>query len=119
MQRRELLKCNAATARAAPFERAARAALFPEAGFDIVHDTSDPLGTQDCAPVMKAAKAADPDAFIAWSRPTNSFGLAEQAKIERLGVQGVPQRRGPLVQREDRLGMRANEPRQDPTSGRY
>ena len=39
--------------------------LFPAAGFDLVFDKSYPLGTQDYAPVIKAAKAANPDAFIA------------------------------------------------------
>jgi branched-chain amino acid transport system substrate-binding protein len=31
--------------------------------------------------VMKAAKAADPDAFVAWSYPPDTFGLADAAKI--------------------------------------
>ena len=60
--------------------------LFKEAGFDIVYDKSYPLGTQDYAPVMKAAKSANPDAFVAWSYPPDTFGLADQAKIENLSV---------------------------------
>jgi branched-chain amino acid transport system substrate-binding protein len=60
--------------------------LFREAGFDIVYDTSYPLVTQDFAPVIKAAKAARPDAFVAWSYPPDTFALAEQAKIEALNV---------------------------------
>ena len=60
--------------------------IFQQAGFDIVYDKSYPLGTQDLAPVMKAAKAANPDAFVAWSYPPDTFGLAEQAKIEGLNV---------------------------------
>jgi branched-chain amino acid transport system substrate-binding protein len=60
--------------------------LFKTAGFNIVYDKSYPLGTQDLAPVMKAAKAAGPDAFVAWSYPPDTFGLAEQAKIEGLNV---------------------------------
>jgi branched-chain amino acid transport system substrate-binding protein len=60
--------------------------LFKEAGFDIVYDKSYPLGTQDYAPVIKAAKAANPDAFVAWSYPPDTFGLADQAKIENLNV---------------------------------
>jgi branched-chain amino acid transport system substrate-binding protein len=60
--------------------------LFKKAGFEIVYDKSYPLGTQDLAPVMKAAKAANPDAFVAWSYPPDTFGLAEQAKIEGLKV---------------------------------
>jgi branched-chain amino acid transport system substrate-binding protein len=60
--------------------------LFGKAGFNIVYSTSYPLGTQDLAPVIKAAKAANPDAFVAWSYPPDTFGLAEQAKIEGLNV---------------------------------
>jgi branched-chain amino acid transport system substrate-binding protein len=60
--------------------------LFKEAGFDIVYDKSYPLGTQDYAPIIKAAKAGAPDAFVAWSYPPDTFGLAEQAKIEGLAV---------------------------------
>jgi branched-chain amino acid transport system substrate-binding protein len=60
--------------------------IFKKAGFDIVYDKSYPLGTQDLAPVVKAAKAANPDAFVAWSYPPDTFGLAEQAKIEGLNV---------------------------------
>ena len=60
--------------------------LFKEAGFEIVYDKSYPLGTQDLSPVIKAAKAASPDAFVAWSYPPDTFGLAEQAKIEGLAV---------------------------------
>src|SRR3984885_4154591 len=60
--------------------------LFKEAGFEIVYDKSYPLGTQDYTPVIKAAKCTNPDAFIAWSYPPDTFGLAEQAKIEGLNV---------------------------------
>ena len=60
--------------------------LFKEAGFDIVYDKSYPLGTQDYTPLIKAAKAANPDAFVAWSYPPDTFGLAEQAKIDGLNV---------------------------------
>jgi branched-chain amino acid transport system substrate-binding protein len=60
--------------------------LFKKAGFELVYDKSYPLGTQDYSPVVKAAKAANPDAFVAWSYPPDTFGLAEQAKIENLGV---------------------------------
>lgn len=60
---------------------------FIEAGFDLVYDTSYPLGTQDLSPVMKAAKAAEPDAFVAWSYPPDTFALTEQAIIEDLDVQ--------------------------------
>jgi branched-chain amino acid transport system substrate-binding protein len=60
--------------------------IFKQAGFEIVYDRSYPLGTQDLAPVIKAAKAANPDAFVAWSYPPDTFGLTEQAKIEGLNV---------------------------------
>jgi branched-chain amino acid transport system substrate-binding protein len=60
--------------------------LFKEAGFEIVYDKSYPLGTQDYSPVIKAAKAANPDAFVAWSYPPDTFGLADAAKIESLSV---------------------------------
>ena len=60
--------------------------LFVDAGFDLVYDKSYPLGTPDLSPVMKGAKASEPDAFVAWSYPPDSFGLAEQAIIENLDV---------------------------------
>ena len=60
--------------------------LFKEAGLEIVYDKSYPLGTQDYAPVIKAAKGANPDAFVAWSYPPDTFGLADAAKIENLNV---------------------------------
>jgi branched-chain amino acid transport system substrate-binding protein len=60
--------------------------LFKEAGFEIVYDKSYPLGTQDYTPTVKAAKSTNPDAFVAWSYPPDTFGLAELAKIEGLKV---------------------------------
>jgi branched-chain amino acid transport system substrate-binding protein len=60
--------------------------LFKEAGFEIVYDKSYPLGTQDYTPIVKAAKSTNPDAFVAWSYPPDTFGLAELAKIEGLKV---------------------------------
>jgi len=59
---------------------------FNEAGFELVYDSSYPLCTQDLSPVMKAAKAAEPDAFVAWSYPPDTFALTEQAIIEDLDV---------------------------------
>ena len=59
---------------------------FEAAGFEIVYETSYPLGTPDLSPIMKAAKAAEPDAFVAWSYPPDTFGLTEQAMIEELDV---------------------------------
>lgn len=60
--------------------------LFGEAGFDLVYDKSYPLGTPDLSPVMKGAKESGAKAFVAWSYPPDSFGLAEQAIIEDLDV---------------------------------
>lgn len=57
-----------------------------EAGVEIVYETSYPLGTQDLSPVMKEAKAAQPDAFVAWSYPPDTFALVERAIIENLDV---------------------------------
>ena len=60
--------------------------VFKKAGFEIVFDRSYPLGTQDLSPVVKGARAANPDAFVAWSYPPDTFALTEQARIEGLNV---------------------------------
>ena len=60
--------------------------MLTEAGFEIVYDKSYPLGTPDLSPIVKGAKAAEPDAFVAWSYPPDTFGLTEQAIIEDLDV---------------------------------
>ncbi|WP_269584023.1 amino acid ABC transporter substrate-binding protein [Roseibium sp. Sym1] len=60
--------------------------LLPAAGYEIVFDKSYPLGTADLSPVVKGAKAAEPDAFIAFSYPPDTFALTEQAIIEDLDV---------------------------------
>ena len=60
--------------------------MLAEAGFEIVYDKSYPLGTPDLSPVIKGAKNAEPDAFVAWSYPPDTFGLTEQAIIENLDV---------------------------------
>lgn len=56
------------------------------AGFEIVYKTSYPLGTQDLSPVVKGAKDANPDAFVAFSYPPDTFGLTKQAIVENLNV---------------------------------
>lgn len=56
--------------------------IFKKHGLEIVYDKSYPLGTQDLSPVVKGAKAASPDAFVAWSYPPDTFAITEQAKIE-------------------------------------
>ena len=60
--------------------------IFKQHGLELVYDKSYPLGTQDMSPIMKGAKAANPDAFVAWSYPPDTFALAELAKIEGLNV---------------------------------
>jgi branched-chain amino acid transport system substrate-binding protein len=60
--------------------------LFKKMGFEIVYDKSYPLGSKDLSPVIKGAKASNPDAFVAWSYPGDTLGLTEQAKIEGLNV---------------------------------
>jgi branched-chain amino acid transport system substrate-binding protein len=56
--------------------------VLQAAGFEIVYETSYPLGTQDVAPIIDAAKAANPDAFIAWSYPGDTFALTDQAIVQ-------------------------------------
>jgi branched-chain amino acid transport system substrate-binding protein len=56
--------------------------VLEENGFEIVYETSYPLGTQDLAPVIDGAKAAEPDAFIAWSYPGDTFALTDQAIVQ-------------------------------------
>lgn len=60
--------------------------IFKEAGLEIVYDKSYPLGTQDLSPIVKGAKAVNPDAFVAWSYPPDTFAITEQSKIEGLNV---------------------------------
>jgi branched-chain amino acid transport system substrate-binding protein len=60
--------------------------VFKKAGFEIVFDKSYPLGTQDLSPIVKGAKATDPDAFVAWSYPPDTIALTELAKIEGLNT---------------------------------
>lgn len=60
--------------------------IFKKHGLEVVYDKSYPLGTQDLSPVVKGAKAANPDAFVAWSYPPDTFALTEQAKIEGINT---------------------------------
>jgi len=59
---------------------------FDEAGFEIVYEASYPLGTQDVAPIISGAAAANPDSFVAFSYPGDTFALTEQAQIQGLEV---------------------------------
>lgn len=60
--------------------------VFKKEGFDIVYDKSYPLGSPDLSPVVRGAKKAKPDAFVAWSYPPDTFGLTAQAKVQGLNV---------------------------------
>jgi branched-chain amino acid transport system substrate-binding protein len=57
-----------------------------KAGFEIVYEASYPLGTQDVAPIISAAKAANPDAFVAFSYPPDTIALTDQARIQKFDV---------------------------------
>ncbi len=81
----KLAMVNVADAFGIELAEAARP-IFEDAGFDIVYDKSYPLGTPDLSPVVKGAKAADPDAFVAWSYPPDTFAITEQAIIEDFPV---------------------------------
>ncbi len=59
---------------------------FEKAGFELVYDKSYPLGSPDLSPIIRGAKAANPDAFVAWSYPPDTFGLTAQAKVQGLNV---------------------------------
>ncbi len=76
---------NVADAFGIELATAARPAL-EGAGFEIVYDTSYPLGTQDLSPVVKGAADAGPDAFLAWSYPGDTFGLTELSQVEGMDV---------------------------------
>lgn len=59
---------------------------FQKAGFELVYETSYPLGAQDLSQVIAGAKSATPDAFVAYSYPPDSFALTEQAQLQNLNV---------------------------------
>ena len=73
--------------------------LFPAAGFELVYDKSYPLGTQDYAPVIKGAKATNPDAFIAYSYPPDTFRPDRSGQDRKLQSQGLLQRHRLRVRR--------------------
>ena len=60
--------------------------IFKKAGFNIVYDKSYPLGSPDLSPIIRGAKGTNPDAFVAWSYPPDTFGLTAQAKVQGLNV---------------------------------
>jgi branched-chain amino acid transport system substrate-binding protein len=52
-----------------------------KAGFELIYDRSYPAGTQDMQPVMNEVIRTNPDVFIAYSYPTDSFAITDQAKL--------------------------------------
>lgn len=50
-------------------------------GFKLVYDKSYPPSTQDMSPILNEVKALNPDAFIAFSYPPDTFLLTDQAKV--------------------------------------
>ena len=60
--------------------------IFEQAGFDVVYSRSYPPTIQDLTPVMSSVIDADPDVFVAFSYPPDTFGLTESAQIQGLDV---------------------------------
>jgi branched-chain amino acid transport system substrate-binding protein len=52
-----------------------------KAGFELVYDRSYPAGTQDMQPIVNEVVRTSPDVFIAYSYPTDTFAITEQAKL--------------------------------------
>ena len=50
-------------------------------GFKLVVDKSYPPGTQDLSPLLNEVKAQNPDVFIAFSYPPDTFLLSDQARV--------------------------------------
>ncbi len=50
-------------------------------GFKLVYDKSYPPNTQDMSPILNEVKALNPDSFIAFSYPPDTFLLTDQAKV--------------------------------------
>lgn len=61
--------------------------VFEDAGFDIVYETSYPPTIQDVSPIINSAMDADPDLFVAFSYPPDTFALTEQAQLTGLDEQ--------------------------------
>ncbi len=60
--------------------------IFEQAGFEIVYDASYPPAIQDISPVVSSVKAANPNVFVAFSYPPDSFALTEQVQLQGLEV---------------------------------
>lgn len=76
---------NVADAFGIELAQAARG-IFEQAGFEIVYSRSYPPTIQDLTPVMSAVIDTNPDIFVAFSYPPDTFGLTEAAQIQGLQV---------------------------------
>ncbi len=52
-----------------------------KSGLDVVFTKSYPFGASDLQPLIREAMAANPEAFLAFSYPPDTFMLPEQCKI--------------------------------------
>lgn len=60
--------------------KAARTALAKEK-FEIVYDAGYPIATQDLTPIIAAAQQKNPDVFLAFSYPPDTFALTDAARV--------------------------------------
>lgn len=60
--------------------------IFEQNGFDVVYNRSYPPTIQDVSPVMSSVIDANPDVFVAFSYPPDTFALTEAAQIQDLQV---------------------------------
>lgn len=58
--------------------------VFEDEGFNIVYETSYPPTIQDVSPIINSAMDAEPDLFVAFSYPPDTFALTEQAQVAGL-----------------------------------
>ncbi len=55
--------------------------LVEKHGFKLVYDKTYPPGTQDISPILAEVKRLNPEAFVAFSYPPDTFLLTDQAKV--------------------------------------
>jgi branched-chain amino acid transport system substrate-binding protein len=55
--------------------------MAKEDGLEVVFNKSYPFGVSDLQPLIREAMATNPDAFLAFSYPPDTFMLTEQARI--------------------------------------
>lgn len=60
--------------------------IFEAEGFELVYTTSYPPTIQDVSPIINSAMAANPDIFVAFSYPPDTFALTEQAQVQGMEV---------------------------------